>query len=398
VSKIRSASEFSKNTGQMSLWSPTSFSLTGDPTETPPCSPEAFPASPTLAPGSAEAIAMTARSGQKCAALSRKPGPVGSWLRTCLASSVWRSTVCYLTWKVKATKSKRLYFQLAPSTPRIEETGCGLLPTISGQEPGWRHIEVVDRDGNPPEHWNQRFYDKQTGRVVQKGLTQIVRMWPTPDASMGTGGRTFAPGTVSPTGKDLRTGRKRSVPISAAVKLWPTPATRDHHAQGATHNPKGRSSSLATVVQKRPEMWPTPTKQDGANNGGPSQQRRKTPPLNACVLARSADTDSITNDLENTDAPTAAGRGNLLPTPSASMMTAQDMEQAKYAGSDPRRPKYKDVEGSMTGSLNAQFVEILMGFPLNWTDLTEADPNTGTATTSEESPESPPASPTEPPA
>jgi hypothetical protein len=80
------------------------------------------------------------------------------------------------------------------------------------------------------------------------------------------------------------------------------------------------------------------------------------------------------------------------------MMTAQDMEQAKYAGSDPQRPKYKDVEVSMTGSLNPQFVEILMGFPLNWTDLTEADPNTGTATTSEESPASPPASPTEPPA
>lgn len=36
-----------------------------------------------------------------------------------------------------------------------------------------------------------------------------------------------------------------------ALSEWPTPATRDHHAQGANHNPKAQSSSLATVVQKR---------------------------------------------------------------------------------------------------------------------------------------------------
>lgn len=35
--------------------------------------------------------------------------------------------------------------------------------------------------------------------------------------------------------------------------MWPTPATRDHHAQGASHNPKAQSSSLATIVQKKGE-------------------------------------------------------------------------------------------------------------------------------------------------
>ncbi len=33
----------------------------------------------------------------------------------------------------------------------------------------------------------------------------------------------------------------------------------------------------------------------------------------------------------------------MFPTPSASMMTEQDMEQARYAGNDPRRPKYADA-------------------------------------------------------
>ena len=50
----------------------------------------------------------------------------------------------------------------------------GLWPTPSAQEPGWKNIEVVDKDGNPPTHHNQRFYDKKTGRVVQKGLQQTV--------------------------------------------------------------------------------------------------------------------------------------------------------------------------------------------------------------------------------
>jgi len=57
-----------------------------------------------------------------------------------------------------------------------------MWPTPANQEPGWKNIEVVDKNGNPPEHPNQRFYDKDTGRLVQKGLEQVARMWPTPKA------------------------------------------------------------------------------------------------------------------------------------------------------------------------------------------------------------------------
>jgi hypothetical protein len=41
----------------------------------------------------------------------------------------------------------------------------------------------VDADGQPPSHLNQRLYDRETGRVVQDGLTQAVEIakgWPTP--------------------------------------------------------------------------------------------------------------------------------------------------------------------------------------------------------------------------
>ena len=67
-------------------------------------------------------------------------------------------------------------------------------------------------------------------------------LWPTPDASMGTGGRVSK---SFPTGK-RPSGTKQSITLNDAVKWWPTPTTRD-----------------------------------ASNNGGPSQHRRNTPPLNA---------------------------------------------------------------------------------------------------------------------
>lgn len=59
---------------------------------------------------------------------------------------------------------------------------------------------------------------------------------------------------------------------------WPTPTVCGNH------NKKGLSKTsgdgLATAVKK---MFPTPTRQDGENNGGASQYKRNSIPLNAIV-------------------------------------------------------------------------------------------------------------------
>lgn len=84
------------------------------------------------------------------------------------------------------------------------------------------------------------------------------------------------------------------------------------------------------------------------------------------------------------------------PTPTSSMMTLADMEQAKYSGTDKRRPTYQQAKekfatpnqrdwkdsGSTQGNrkspnlgtqvggqLNPNWVEWLMGWPIGWTDL-----------------------------
>jgi hypothetical protein len=78
----------------------------------------------------------------------------------------------------------------------------------------------VDKHGDVPEHPNQRLYDKHTGRLVQDGLSQFVKMWPTPNVP--NGGRSPKPGTVGPTGM-MVDGKKRQVDLQMAVRMWPTP-------------------------------------------------------------------------------------------------------------------------------------------------------------------------------
>jgi hypothetical protein len=107
---------------------------------------------------------------------------------------------------------------------RINEIGSGLLPTPAAQEPGWTvggTVEVVDKHGNPPEHANQRFYDKNTGRIVQKGLTQVLQMWPTPTVH-GNYNRKGA----SPTSGDG---------LATALQKFPTPQSTDWKRDGKPH-------------------------------------------------------------------------------------------------------------------------------------------------------------------
>jgi hypothetical protein len=70
---------------------------------------------------------------------------------------------------------------------------------------------------------------------------------------------------------------------------WPTPTRNGWRAEGSINQMKklvqeGRTTeaeAMAGGSLSPKRMFPTPTKQDAANNGGPSQHVRNTPPLNA---------------------------------------------------------------------------------------------------------------------
>jgi hypothetical protein len=92
-----------------------------------------FRASHTAQQASASAKKMTVTSGLKCLeqyAKFNRAGLLGKMFPGLLVGREgWFSTRCRLTWKLRGTKYSRLYFQLAVSTLRTEETGSGLLPT-----------------------------------------------------------------------------------------------------------------------------------------------------------------------------------------------------------------------------------------------------------------------------
>lgn len=100
--------------------------------------PEDSLASRSLLQGSSAARRMTAISGRKCLELSESCGPLGLLEKMLLESLEWHSTMCFLTWKAKATPQGRLYYQLQVSEPCIDDTGQRLLPTLTASE--WRGV------------------------------------------------------------------------------------------------------------------------------------------------------------------------------------------------------------------------------------------------------------------
>ena len=93
-------------------------------------------ASRLAVPGSEEAARTTVTSGRRCLELSTRSDPVGSLVKMLLGSSIWRSTRCYLTWKVSATPARRLLYRLVPSTPRTDATALRLWATPTAAQRG----------------------------------------------------------------------------------------------------------------------------------------------------------------------------------------------------------------------------------------------------------------------
>jgi len=108
----------------------------------------------------------------------------------------------------------------------VSQTGV-MFPTPANQEPGWKHITIIDAHGcEPPCHPNQRFYNKKTGRLVQKGLTQMAA-WPTPDSSARGPN---AMDLVAENGKSVvrrNSRQKRGINLETATK-FATPQNRDY--------------------------------------------------------------------------------------------------------------------------------------------------------------------------
>ena len=140
-----------------------------------------IPASLLALPGSERARMMTATSGRNYSALHKRSDPLGSCVRTLLDTSAWASTVCWLTWKAKATPAKRLLFQLVPSEPTTGGTGFGFWRTPTSNSGGGCDVEALLSKTPRPSGARRT--------MTLNHQVKDQRLWPTPAARDYKGGR-----------------------------------------------------------------------------------------------------------------------------------------------------------------------------------------------------------------
>jgi hypothetical protein len=250
---------------------------------------------------------------------ANRSGLLGKMLKDLLTSTTaWSSDRCKLIWKSKVSKSNVLLFQLQASVLGIKGKESGLWLTPTATDIATRSEEALQK---------RKEYRKSIGRTttppgnlaeqVQYGKP-TTNMYPTP--------------TQDSASERTKKYKQGGTPLSMAVKMFPTPTAScqmDVVAPPETvqQNSKGWSvtrvgtgtkfgAKLNDVVNKIEKMYNTPTTNDAKNLTFPKSQTNRT---------------SIV--------------GNLI-----------QQEQIKPGG-----------------KLNPNFVEFLMGYPMNWTKIDQAE-------------------------
>ena len=191
---------------------------------------------------------------------------------------------------------------------RMKGSGGSAWPTEnwktpSSQEPGVENRPLINADGTP---WTggERAYDAETGRLVQTGLPQMVKAWPSPQArdyrsgdnpdsprqarkteqgwsqnlndvaEMGAmwftpdvpnGGRALPKGTTL-TGKRAD-GSKAQVGLNNQVSMWTTPQAHDVTQRGSGQVPTAKAGNAC--LARDATTWPTPASRDHKGENSP---------------------------------------------------------------------------------------------------------------------------------
>ena len=260
-----------------------------------------------------------------------------------------------------------------PSARQEDGESCGNHPGVVDSLTGAVKEFDIWRTPDTPGHGGPRNRQGSIGAGHQVTIAEQAEHWLTPQGMAnedktgkkgGAGGGEFAlqaNNWQSPATDSFRSrggDRKDEMGLDQQARMFPTPASRDYRTPnlqpGSERGMGTKGEQLQNFVEHN---WPT-------ENGRIAQRL-----TDQCLESRAAAFPSppvpqIPDGPPSSEsAPTSRRR---FPTPSASMATMQDMEQAVRAGNSPNRPKYADLEKRR---LNPRFVEFLMGLPIGWTEL-----------------------------
>ena len=284
---------------------------------------EVSPVSPSPLPGKERARKMTVTSGLICLGPYVKSGPIGSLVRTLLASSRWYSPVRRLKWEVnplyservslylkddsnmllkpfavilnaKDIPSSRYLYRLVPSVHLTDGIEFGLLPTVTAQD-----------------------YKRRGPGSRQQGLPEIIHgmLLPTPVAT--------------------------EIHHAERVRKWKSMNLSSPHAQIAGEkNPNGLTDFL-DFYGILPEPIPDNTELENTDGNN----------LEESILQWLAE-------------------GQVMPTPTArDWKGAPSLENLKKRGKIPQKNSLPDffARTGKSFQLNPLFVAEMMGFPPDWT-------------------------------
>ena len=276
---------------------------------------------------------MTGISGRNFRGWSEKLDLLGLCWRTYLESCSLPQTTFVRTWCVKGTPSGYFVMRLRLSAPRIAECESSL----------WRTPDAhCERGAQSPERFavsmkagKQLTLNDQVTHMPQ----ELTRLWATPKAS------------------DAITGA--------------TARQSDRPPEKTTH--------LAAQVHLRSSLYPTPRAADGAKGQrtpeGAAKETNRGHGIDLPMFVQLYPTPTTNGNYNRKGCSVNSGNGlatvvKLLPTP-----TVNDSKNNNPPSQRTENGRHSDSLNVIAkGALNPVWVEWLMGFPCNWTDLEETRP------------------------
>lgn len=306
-----------------------------------------------------------------------------------MRSIKYSTTMTSITSSANGNTSPRKSLKSIGPKERTMATSQTLLPTPAVQEPGWKNRIPVHKDGTPASNPNERWYDKETGRLMQKGLQQVITHTMSsqfsPVASpanpsvkldeekerqtTATSGRICLQslGMFDQTGLSLRMFEDSLLGTTAwfskqCALTWKAKVTK-----------QGR-----TLFQLAPSVRRTGEKESGLLHTPRTLMIEETP-----ENFRKRMNSKRKNDRKNGLPNLAVQVANLLPTPDSncgSRGVAKEWKPIRPSGQPAQKPINESVNilGQTTGAklrLQPAMTEWMMGFPEKWVEFNTVPPS-----------------------
>jgi len=268
-----------------------------------------------------------------------------------------------MTWKVKVSKSNVSLFQLQASVLGTKGTEFGLWLTPSRMDIAERSPESMEKRKKMRTKMGRTTVPPgNLAEQIQYGKP-VTNMYPTPNARDWKDSVNKVPPSV---GKTRGHSLGQRIAADNQKRMYPTPKASGQENADTLIKRKGWVKAASHNLTAHVQMFPTPTV--GCVEGGEQSDRVEQTKSGGFIL-RKKNKPNMTYGAKLSDAMLYLEKKKLISTP-----TTNDSKNLTFCESQKNR---SSIIGDMMreggvkvgGRLNPEFVEFLMGFPMNYTKI-----------------------------